>query len=224
MAGSDDESRDFDEYRQIRDANEIYVGESGLRFHLRIDPMALIGPLERDSKSFDPAAIRHRYARQVADSLNPILKDRGLSVLPEPWGGGKTGGPIPDQQYAIQILGIVIGTMGSIVVLAEFADLIRRLMTKARELTQKEVGISNGDAVAFAARAILDRTGEKDLTFAFETPMSEYLADVEEGWSTFDGWLVGFRSPARLYLAHVDWFGGVTLAADDVNISWTPKR
>lgn len=221
MTDTEDDS-DRDAYREVRDANVAFLGETQLRFHLSIDPLPISGPLEGRG-TLDDGAIKREYVRQVEDPLNAVVAEAGLTVKAEPWGGRKTGGPIPEQQYAVQILGIVVGAMGSIVVLVEFADVIRRAIAKAKELTKNDVGISNGHAVILAADAIFNSTGERELSFAFETPMNQYLPDVHEGWSTFDGWLIGFRSRDRLHIAHVDWFGGVTLADGDVSVSWTPK-
>jgi hypothetical protein len=112
--------------------------------------------------------------------------------------------------------------MTTIVLLVDFAAVLHRILAKARELTGNNVGISNGDAVILAAEAIFDSTRERDLTFAFETRMTRYIPDLGELDSSFDGSLVGFRSRDRLYMAHVDWFGRVTLAGADVPVAWTP--
>lgn len=218
------DQHDYDSYVEARQANLTYLGESEFRFYLRIDPSQLIRLLYEHQRSIvDDGAVGREYSRQVEETLDAIVSDANLRVRAEPWGGPKTGGPIPDQQYAVQLLGFAITAATTIVLLVDFADVMHRVIAKAKELTKNEVGISNGDAVILAAEAIFNSTGERDLTFAFETPMSRYLPDVDEGHSTFDGWLVGFRSRDRLYTAHVDWFGQVTLAGMDVSVSWTPK-
>lgn len=209
---------------EAREANLTYLGESELRFFLRIDPLQLIRPLDERLRSIvDDGAVSREYTRQVEEALGAIVSDANLGVRAEPWGGPKAGGPIPDQQYAVELVGFAITAATTIVSLVGFADVLHRVIAKAKELTKNEVGLSNGDAVILAAEAIFNSTGERDLTFAFETPMSRYLPDVDEGHSTFDGWLVGFRSRDRLHTAHVDWFGHVTLAGVDVSVSWTPK-
>ena len=211
-------------YVEARDANVAYLGESELRFYLYIDPLQVIRPLyERQRGAMDHRAISREYIRRVEDALGPVVADANLTVRAEPWGGTKTGGPIPDQQYAVQLLGFVMTAATTIVLLVDFADVVHRVIAKAKELTKNEVGISNGDAVILAAEAIFNNTGERDLTLAFETRMSRYLLAVDEMDSTSDGWLVGFRSQDRLYTAHVDWFGHVTLSGQDVGMSWTPK-
>lgn len=211
---------DHDAYVEARDANVAHVGQSDLRFYLRIDPSHVIRPVERQRGTLDDRNVSHQYTSRVEDALEPVVASANLRVLAEPWGGVKTGGPIPDQQYAVQLIGFAVTAATTIVLLTDFADVLHRVIAKTKELTKNDVGISNGDAVILAAEAIFGQTGERDLAFAFETPMSKYLPDVEEWEGTFDGWLVGFRSRDRLYTAHVDWFGNVTLSGTDISTSW----
>ena len=152
--------------------------------------------------------------------MHNTVAGTGLGVRAERYGGPKVGGPIPDQQYALYIIGVTLGVIGGIVTLAEFAAIVRKAIAKARELTKNDVGMSNGTAVILAADAIIESTGERDLTFAFETPMTRYLPDLEEFDSSFDGWLIGFRSRDKLHVVHVDFLGNVTLTGVDVEVDW----
>lgn len=138
-------------------------------------------------------------------------------------GGPKTGGPIPDENYAIQVVGLLLQGATTVVLLVDFADIVHRLLTKARELTKHEVAVSDGLALILAAEAVERETGATDLTVAFVTPMIDYLPRVHEGWSAFDGWLVGFRSDDSMQVVHIDRLGGVSIAGRDLPVTWTQR-
>jgi hypothetical protein len=212
----------YEAYSRVREENLVYVGQVPLRFSFAIDPTRIIRPLYEAKLTEDE--VSRQYVRTVEDGIAEAIEGTDLRVAAEPWGGPKTGGPIPDQTYAFQVVGFVVGVAATIVVLADFADLVVRVMNRARELTRNEVAVSNGDAVALVAKALLERTDERDLSLAFATPLNAYLSSDHDDMDPYDdGWLVGFRSADRLHTAHVDRLGRVTLTEADVSISWTPR-
>jgi hypothetical protein len=209
---------DEDAYRAAQDQNVAYVGTIALRFYLAIDPAAVIRPIYQQNPESDEAKIRREYAHAVEDALDSV--GGPVTTRAEPWGGPKTGGPLPDQTYLIQLIGLALTGMATVVLLVDFVDVVRRMIAKAKSLTNKDVAISDGVAVILAADAIYARTGEGDLALAFVTPLNEYLPDLGEMDSAFDGWLVGFRSPTHLRIAHVDRLGAVSAPDTDLPIDW----
>lgn len=219
----DDAPDDEAEYDPRSCAHTAFVGDMGLEFYLRIDPSGVIRPIyEAQGDRFDDRAATLEYVSRLRSALTPIAAESNLTVEPEPWRGPKTGGPIPDQTYTVYLLGVAFDGVTTIVTLAAFAELLRRAMAKVKSMTNTDVAISNGAAVMLAADAVVEKTGEQDLTLAFVTPMNRYLPDVVgEMESPSDGWLVGFRSRGRLFVARVDSFGDVTVADGDVRVTWT---
>jgi hypothetical protein len=198
----------------------VHLAGHELWFLFRIDPNAITRDLWAD-RTMDEVSLEYR--RQVESELNPPLKETNLSLRAEAYGGPKTGGPVPDQQYALYLIGIAFAAMAGIVTIRDFAGIVRNVIGKAREMTSNDVAISNGLAVILAAEAIFDATGKDDLTFAFETPLARYMPDLGEWDSDFDGWLVGFRSRERLHVARVSSFGEVTMAPTDILMDWKPE-
>ncbi|NJD29991.1 MAG: hypothetical protein FIA92_17065 [Chloroflexi bacterium] len=205
-------------YLEARDENTAYVGSLELAFNLRLDPSRIAAPLAKRHGYGD--ALRRAYATRVRSILRPVAIESGLRVVPEPWTGPKAGGPLPSQQAAVELVGLAVRVAEGIMALVGLAGVIRKIIQRVEQATGNKVIVSDGLAVVLAADAIFAQTRSSDLTLAFVTPMNRYLSQLGEFESTFDGWLVGFRARERLFTAHVDAYGGVTVTADSP-ITWT---
>jgi hypothetical protein len=214
-------TQDEAEYQSTQTDNVAYVGDSALRFYVVIDPSAIVRPIYERQPSAGETDVRRAYAETVQRALDSV--DPAVATHAEPWGGPKTGGPIPEQTYVVQLIGLALSGMATVVLLVEFADVVKRVIDKAKSLSKKEVAVSDGLAVILAADAIYARTGEGDLALAFVTSLNEYLPELGEMDSAFDGWLVGFRSPTHLRIVHIDRLGKASVPDASLPIDWTAR-
>lgn len=169
------------------------------------------------SEEWDVDAHARDYVDFLRTELQPIVQGSGVTLAIEPYGGPKTGGPVPDQQYVIGLVDLYHAAE-AIVVLAEGAKLLRGLISKLEEITRKDILISDGDAEILAAEAILTATNETDLTLDYVRPMDR--RDEDREIDILEGWLVGFSSDEGVYTAHVDRVGGlVTLMKDESSLT-----
>lgn len=190
---------------------------------MAIDPSAVVRPIYEADQTRGEVEVRREYRERIEAALSEADPSHAISAYPEPWGGPKTGGPIPDQTYLVQLAGWAFAATTTIVLLVDFADVVRRFIAKAKALTGNDVAVSDGVAVLLAAAALFAHTQIADLALAFVTPLNEYLPTVDEMQTPFDGWLVGFRSESELYVAHVDRLGKVTLPDVRVPIDWAGR-
>lgn len=229
----DDEAaqRDFDHWSALHD-EYVEALEDGRReladgsrhwFHFRIDPGPIVRELAATDADFSSAQWLGRYRDRVTDAFGPVASEAGLTLAIEPYGGAKTGGPVPDQQYVVGLIGIALDWMSNIVTIAGFAALLHALQAKAREVTQNLITVTDGLAIILAAEAIQNATGETELVLGFATASATYTPDRGRFEPLTDGWMVGFRGRDKLYLAHVDGFGKVSLVAEPVPVNWKPE-
>jgi hypothetical protein len=179
-------------------------------------PLSRVGD-PREAGSFDQlgAAYSDFMEHEIAAVLPPTV-----GVIAEPWGGPKTGGPVPDQQYAVVLLDIASQWVGRVVDIAALITIVRAVTRRLEEATGKATHVPNGAAMVLAAHAIMDATGEYDLTLSFVTPLRRYSANLGDFDENFTGWLVGYASATGdLFLAHVSRTGEVTVTADPVNVT-----
>jgi hypothetical protein len=214
---------DMEAYAAVRDENVAFLGSASVSFYVAIAPSEVIRPIYQRMQSAGDTAVRAEYSRVIEDALNSAASGSPISVKAEPWGGAKTGGPIPDQTYVVQLLGWALAGMATIVVLVDFADVLHRIIRRAKELSENDVAISDGAAVILGAEAIFEKTGNRDLALAFVTPLNDYLPRLGEMDSPDDGWLVGFRSPDSVYVAHVDRYGEASVADTAIPVLWEPR-
>lgn len=212
-------SRLADEFHAAR--FRAYVGRNELSFFLQINEGPILAAIAAEKgPDWDVADTGSEYLRRVRSELEPLLAGTKVTLAIEPYGGPKTGGWVPDQQYVIGLVDFLFHGIETVVVLANGIVLLRHLISKAESLTKTNVIVSDGAALILAADAIYTASGDTDLTLAFVSPMTRYQTGMEEGHSSFDGWLIGFRSPDAICMAHVDVYGAVTLVADDIQVSW----
>jgi hypothetical protein len=187
-------------------------------FYFRIDPRRLVRAVYESGGA--PEREPLLYTERVEESFGPIAERHGMTVYVEPYGGPKTGGPIPDQQYIVGLAGVALEWVGHIVDLAALYVVLRELREKAREVTGNDVLISDGFAIVVASDAVYAATGDEDLVLSFATNAATYTPDRGDFDPISDGWMIGFRGPDKLYVAHVNSKGHVALVDHPIPVSW----
>lgn len=207
--GHQDEDEDEDIYTPKG------IGPSGLRIGLIYDGHAAQRVLARRRPELkdrhDPrgfwSALREEYPGFIESELNSAPPDRTW-IGPDPEFIPSTAGPGiggDEVRLAWDLVNSFVSAVadwagaGAIVLLG-----IRRL----RRLIRKEPLITSGAAVALAAHLLEHEHGQGDLAFSFVAEM-QYRVPGNE-YPAIDGYIVGFRSRKRLWLATVDLLGTVT--------------
>jgi hypothetical protein len=199
-----------------------YIGHEQVSFRLVIDEAHLIreisASLAEPGAARDPyEQVSEKYVSRLVSELRPVAGS--LTVSPEPYGGGKAGGPIPDQNYAIELIGVVSDVAGRIVDLVALGVIVRSCIGKLRSITQNEVAVSDGCAIVLAAEAVSLRTGRRDLTLAFIAPLHDYLIDAGGGHGSDASFVVGFRDRGQVFVAEVSRTGRVSLTDAPIALS-----
>ena len=145
-------------------------------------------------------ALGQAYATAVEEAVGDVAEP--YRVVAEPWGGPKTGGPVPDANYLVSLVGVASDWAGRIVDILAFGVLVRQTMDRLERFTCSPVRIDSGPAMIKAAEAIFESTGLIDLTLAFVASLSGYSSPEDEHRGPA-GWIVGYRGESELYLAVV---------------------
>jgi hypothetical protein len=145
----------------VLDQADQYIGHELVRFRLVIDETHLIreisASLEPNGGSDQYEQVNEKYVSRLVSELRPLAG--AFTISPEPYGGRKAGGPIPDQNYPIELIGVVSDVAGRIVDLVALGVLIRGCIRKLRSITHNEVAVSHGCAIVLAAEAVYERPG-----------------------------------------------------------------
>lgn len=191
-----------------------HAGYAEVRFRFYVAPAAV---LKEAGKRLGPQPslddLSAQYEATVAHAATEAWP--GVRVDVEPYGGPKTGGPVPDAQYLVEFVNVLNQYGGAIVTVAGLGVLVRAAMRRLQAVTQHDVRVSDGPAMVLAADAIMDATGRRDLALAFVAPLNRYLPALGDLDSSFGGWLVGYRGEDVLYLAVVHEDGTVDLPSGD---------
>ena len=180
-------------------------GHTQARMRVYIDPNPLIRELSGDASG----NILDKYEAAITDAL--ASKEISVTASVEPWGGPKTGGPVPEAQYAVDILNIAWDWTGKISNLAGLIIIGKGVLMALERVTRRKARIDDGFAIIYAADAIFEATGEVDLTLAFCAPLNRHLLSLDQPSTPSSGYLVGFRSATALRMATVDDDGTVRL-------------
>jgi hypothetical protein len=210
-----------DRYVRAREEARPSLADGEHYFYFRIDAAPIVQAVNDSGGAPDKEPLL--YTERVEESFGPIAQQHGMSLYIEPYGGPKTGGPIPDQQYIIGLVGIALDWVGHIVDLAALYVVLREMRAKAQEVTEKDVLISDGFAIVVAADAVYAATGDKDLVLSFATNAGTYTPGRGDFDPVSDGWMVGFRGPDRLYLAHVNSEAQVALVDHPIPVTWSAE-
>jgi hypothetical protein len=210
-----------DRYVKAREDARSSLADGEHYFHVRIDPAPIVRAVNDEGGVPEKEPLQ--YTERVEEFFRPIVQPRGLSLYIEPYGGPKTGGPIPDQQYIVGLVGIALDWVGHIVDLAALYVLLREIRAKAQEVTGKDVLISDGFAIVVASDAVYAATGDRDLVLSFATNTAIYTPARGDLDPISDGWMIGFRGPNRLYLAHVNGKGNVALVDQPIPVTWSAE-
>lgn len=190
---------------------KVHIGRDWLDFYFVVDPGAMLEEGFRLHPDSLERAGQH-YAVRLQEEVAPGIAP--LTAEVEPWTGPKVGGPLPLQTELVWLLGLANDAIGDIVNLAAFAILIREGIARIRAATGNSPHVSDGLAAILAADAIFDETGVIELTLAFVTQLRKPLRNLDELESSWDGFMVGYRTEGRLMIAHVRATGEVTLTTD----------
>jgi hypothetical protein len=134
-----------------------------------------------------------------------------IQALVVPWGGPRTGGPLPSQSEIVYLLGLAGDVVGRAVDLAAAFVLIKGGLAWLADTTQDRVLINDGVAILAAADAVWAATGANDLTLAFATPLSAHRVELDDFDPGDDGYLIGFRDASNLVVVRVDSFGSARI-------------
>lgn len=203
------------------DGADLYFGHNEVEFHLVIDEGSLVREI---LESIDGTAnagsyevVNERYVTRLVGELKPVAGS--LKVVPEPYTGGKAGGPIPDQTYVVNLIGVASDLAGRLADFVALGIIIRGVIGKLRSITHNEVAVSDGCAIVLAAEAIFESTARRDLTLAFVTPLHDFLIDAGGGQGSDAGFMVGFRDRHELFVVQVSRTGAVSLAGTPIPLS-----
>jgi hypothetical protein len=210
-----------DDFFERRDEARVELATGRVSFSFSIDSRALTRSLDDEQAlvSHDGEQIQ-AYQERVLEAFGPVAKQHGLTLAVEPYGGPKTGGPIPDQQQLVTVVGIALEWVGHIVNLAALYVLLRDVRNKAKEVTANDILVDEGFAIIAVSDAVLKATGDNDLVLSFSAVSGTYTPARGDFDPTHDGWMLGFRGPQALYLAHVDIYGNVNLIREPIPVDW----
>jgi hypothetical protein len=204
------------------DSTDLYFGHNRVAFHLGIDESTLVREIFESIEGTVANAescevVNERYVTRLVAELQP--EAGSLKVVPEPYGGGKSGGPIPDQNYVVNLIGVASDLAGRVADFVALGIIVRGLIGKLRSITHNEVAVSDGCAIVLAAAAVFESTARRDLTLAFITPLHDFLIDAGGGHGSDAGFMVGFRDRRELFIVQVSRTGAVSLAGTPIPLS-----
>jgi hypothetical protein len=140
----------------------------------------------------------------VAGPLGVRVDHSGPDIRVEGYEVGICGPGVPD---LVAMFAPALDLAATVVVLAQFADVVKAIARRLKELTEDSVYLNEGTAAIVAAKAVCDQTGEFDLTVAFSTAITGAISPEDGSGGRPDGFAVGFRGDASLRIVLMDLTG-----------------